>query len=147
MAWVVIDLDGGSEEDYQKLQNLQLQIGHHPSVISLETGMLRTPMVIGITAENATTVDQAVEEGGETLFLDGSLAQRLQHEGVTSGVAIAAFIDGQNSEAAIQFMDDLDLLMERTKSKVWLEVICPRVHKPRKHSKNLGLHRFYRLGW
>ena len=50
LAWVVIDLDGGSEEDYQKLQNLQLQIGHHPSVISLETGMLRTPMVIGITA-------------------------------------------------------------------------------------------------
>ena len=113
LAWVVIDLDGGSEEDYQKLQNLQLQIGHHPSVISLETGMLRTPMVIGITAENATTVDQAVEEGGETLFLDGSLAQRLQHEGITSGVAIAVFIDGQNSEAAIQFMDDLDLLMER----------------------------------
>ena len=113
LAWVVIDLDGGSEEDYLKLQNLQQQIGHHPSVISLETGMLRTPMVIGITAENATTVDQAVEEGGETLFLDGSLAQRLQHEGVTSGVAIAVFIDGQNSEAAIQFMDDLHLLMER----------------------------------
>ena len=113
LAWVVIDLDGGSEEDYQKLQNLQLQIGHHPSVISLETGMLRTPMVIGITAENATTVDQAVKEGDETLFLDGSLAQRLQHEGVTSGVAIAVFIDGQNSEAAIQFMDDLDLLMQR----------------------------------
>lgn len=113
LAWVVIDLDGGSEEDYLKLQNLQQQIGHHPSVISLETGMLRTPMVIGITAENATTVDQAVEEGGETLFLDGSLAQRLQHEGATSGVAIAVFIDGQNSEAAIQFMDDLHLLMER----------------------------------
>ena len=112
LAWVVIDLDGGSEEDYQKLQDLQQQIGHHPSVISLETGMLRTPMVIGITAENATTVDQAVEDGGETLFLDGSLAQRLQHDGVTSGVAIAVFIDGQNSEAAIQFMDDLDLLME-----------------------------------
>ncbi|DAC60708.1 MAG TPA: hypothetical protein D7I10_07625 [Candidatus Poseidoniales archaeon] len=113
LAWVVIDVDGGSEEDYLKLQNLQQQIGHHPSVISLETGMLRTPMVIGITAENATTVDQAVEEGDETLFLDGSLAQRLQHEGVTSGVAIAVFIDGQNSEAAIQFMDDLHLLMER----------------------------------
>ena len=112
LAWVVIDLDGDSEEDYQKLQNLQLQMGYHPSVISLETGMLRTPMVIGITSDNATTVDQAIEEERETLFLDGSLAQRLQHEGVTSGVAIAVFIDGQNSEAAIQFMDDLDLLME-----------------------------------
>ena len=105
-------------------------------------------MVIGITSENATTVDQAVEEGGETLFLDGSLAQRLQHEGVTSGVAIAVFIDGQNSEAAIQFMDDLDLLMERNQiDGVVGGVICPQVHKPRKHSKNLRLHRFYRLGW
>ncbi len=113
LAWVVVDLDGESEEDYQKLQDLQMQLGHHPSVISLETGMLETPMVIGITSENATTVDQAVEEGSGTLFLDGSLAQRLQLNGVTTGVAIAVFIDGQNSEAAIQFMDDLELLMDR----------------------------------
>ena len=113
IAWVIVDVDGDSEEDYQKLLSLQQQLGQHPSVISLETGMLEIPMVVGIKAENATTVDEAIADQNSTIFLDGSLSQKLQRDGVTTGVSIAVFIDGQNSEAAIQFAEDLDGLLEQ----------------------------------
>ena len=112
VTWVVVDVEGDSEDDYRMLQDLQQQLGYHPSVISLETGMLSTPMVVGLTSENATTVDEAASQRNETIFLDGSLAQRLQIDGKTSGVAIAVFIDGQNSEAAIQFVEDVEALFE-----------------------------------
>ena len=47
-AWVVVDLDGSDESDFDALQDLQKQLGQHPSVISLETGLLQTPVVVGI---------------------------------------------------------------------------------------------------
>jgi hypothetical protein len=111
IAWVVIDVEGDSQEDYLSVINLQKQIGQHPSVISLETGLLRTPMVIGIPDSNVmNTVDDAVEyEGNSSLFED----LRLQNSGVTTGISIAVFIDGQNSYAAMQFSDDVEQLIAR----------------------------------
>ena len=112
IAWVIIDADGDSPEDYQNILDIQRQLSQHPSVISLETGMGHSPMVVGISSESANTLNDAVEDPNSTLFLDDSLSQRLQKNGETTGFAIAVFIDGQNSEAAMQFSDDVDDLLD-----------------------------------
>ena len=44
-TYVVINIDGDSTTDLDRVRNLQLQLGQHPSVISLDNGMLRSPMV------------------------------------------------------------------------------------------------------
>ena len=110
IAWVVIDVEGDSQSDYEAVLNLQQQLGQHPSVISLETGLLQTPLVIGVSdSRGANTIDEAVElEGDSTLFKD----LRLQKDGATTGISIAVFIDGRNSDAAMQFSDDVDELLE-----------------------------------
>ena len=109
IAWIVVDVEGDSQLDYDSILNFQTQLGQHPSVISLETGLLQTPMVIGISdSDGMNTIDDAVEfEGDSTLFQD----LRLQKDGVTTGVSIAVFIDGRNSDAAMQFSDDVEGLM------------------------------------
>ena len=108
-AWVVIDVDGDSTEDYLRVLSLQQQLGQHPSVISLETGLLRTPLVIGISGdEGGDTIDEAIESGGDSpLFND----PRLQKNDATTGIAIAVMIDGQNSDAAMKFSDDTTQLL------------------------------------
>tara|TARA_B110000438_G_scaffold240641_1_gene239391 strand:- start:686 stop:2860 length:2175 start_codon:yes stop_codon:yes gene_type:complete len=110
IAWVVVDVEGDNQSDYEAVLNLQRQLGQHPSVISLETGLLQTPMVIGVTDSNEmNTIDGAAQfEEDSTLFKD----LRLQKDGVTTGVSIAVFIDGRNSDAAIQFSDDVDELID-----------------------------------
>ena len=109
IAWIVVDVEGDNQSDYEAIMNLQQQLGQHPSVISLETGLLRTPLVIGIGDSNEmNTIDEVVDfEGGSTLFQD----VRLQKDGVTTGVSIAVFIDGRNSDAAMEFSDDVEQLM------------------------------------
>ena len=109
IAWIVVDVEGDSQLDYDSILNFQTQLGQHPSVISLETGLLQTPLVIGISdSDEMNTIDDAVEfEGDSTLFQD----LRLQKDGVTTGVSIAVFIDGRNSDAAMQFSDDVGGLM------------------------------------
>ena len=110
IAWVVVDVDGGSSADYIALQNLQQQLGQHPSVISLETGLLQSPMVIGVPhVENASTIDAAAESSGDSVIFQD---MRLAKEGVTSGVSIAVLIDGKDSMAAMQFTDDVEWLLE-----------------------------------
>ncbi|MDP6323958.1 MAG: hypothetical protein QF684_00115 [Candidatus Thalassarchaeaceae archaeon] len=109
IAWIVVDVEGDDQSDYEAIMNLQQQLGQHPSVISLETGLLRTPLVIGIGDSNEmNTIDEVVDfEGVSTLFQD----VRLQKDGVTTGVSIAVFIDGRNSDAAMEFSDDVEQLM------------------------------------
>lgn len=109
IAWIVVDVEGDNQSDYEAIMNLQQQLGQHPSVISLETGLLRTPLVIGIGDSNEmNTIDEVVDfEGVSTLFQD----VRLQKDGVTTGVSIAVFIDGRNSDAAMEFSDDVEQLM------------------------------------
>ena len=109
IAWVVVDVEGDSSEDYHSILNLQQQLGQHPSVISLETGLLRSPMVIGVSeSDGMNTIDSASGfDGDSALFQD----LRLQKNGVTTGVSIAVFIDGRDSDAAMEFSDDVDELI------------------------------------
>ena len=109
-AWIVVDVEGDSTEDLQMVRNLQQQLGQHPSVLSFDTGLIKTPMVMGIPNGDTTesTIDQVVEMSQGTIILDDA---RLQSDGITTGVSIAVLIDGQNADAALIFADDVtDLL-------------------------------------
>ena len=113
IAWVIIDVDGDSPEDYESVLQLQTQLGHHPSVISFETGLLESPLVLGISHDNddqdSPTVNSVADLNQGTPIMED---HRLQDDGVTTGVAIAVFIDGGNADAALQFLDDVTSLME-----------------------------------
>lgn len=110
VAWVIVDADGNSPEDYQRVLDLQQQLGQHPSVISLDNGMLRTPMVIGISEEpgSSHTIDSVSISSGDNLLFDNA---RLVRNDVTTGVAIAVMLDAQDSDGALLFSKDArDLL-------------------------------------
>lgn len=102
-TWIAVDADGDSEEELRRVQVLQRQLGQHPSIITFDTGVVRSPMVFGIPTQNGSSIDQVSGEDDGTLLLQDS---RLQHDGVTSGVAIIVLIDVQNVDAAIQFGKD-----------------------------------------
>ena len=113
-AWIAIDISGDSSQDLHRVLDLQQQLGTHPSVLTLDTGVFRSAMVVGLTAgENVsdnTTIDQLSSSNSGSLFLKDS---RLQTDGSTSGVAIVALIDGQDSDAALQFKNDVENLLEQ----------------------------------
>ena len=112
IAWIVVDADGDSTEDYHQVMNLQQQIGQHPSVISFDTGLIKTPMVMGMPNSVANSSEATIDQVSETN--EGSLIvhePRLQRDGVTSGVVIAVFIDGQNTDAGLMFADDVEELI------------------------------------
>ena len=113
VTWIVIEIEGESHEDYLKVVTLQKQIGQHPSVISFETGVYETPLVMGIPFgyENDinSTIDSIAESDDGTPILDD---HRLQDSGKTTGLSIAVFIDGNNADAALEFQDDVNELIE-----------------------------------
>ena len=113
IAWVVVDADGDSEEDLNNILDLQKQLGSHPSVISFETGLIRTPMILGVQGIDSglevPTIDSVSDASSGSAFVEDA---RLQRNGVTTGVAIAVLIDGQNGDAALQFLDDVEELLE-----------------------------------
>ena len=47
-TWIVIDGEGDSPEDLNKIQTFQKQLSNHPSIISIETGIYRSPLILGI---------------------------------------------------------------------------------------------------
>lgn len=113
VAWIVVDVDGDSVDDFDALRNLQSQLGDHSSVIKLDSGMHRAPLVIGIPMdvglpENSTVDSAAVDSTGSLLTEDA----RLQRDGVTTGVAIAVLIDGEDIDAALEFKADVAALLE-----------------------------------
>ena len=110
-AWVVVDAEGDSNEDLQQVRDLQQQLGRHPSVISFDTGLIKTPMVMGIPdGDSGTTIDEVFQMNEGTVILDDA---RLQRNGITSGVAIVVLIDGQNTDAALIFADDVTELLNQ----------------------------------
>ena len=113
VTWIIVDVEGNSHADYLKLVDIQKQIGDHPSVISFETGLYETPLVMGAPYgyENQLngTLDYTSESTEGTPILDD---HRLQIEGKTTAFVIAVFIDGSNSEAALDFLDDVSNLMD-----------------------------------
>lgn len=109
-AWIVVDVEGDSTEDLQMVRDLQHQIGQHPSVISFDTGLIKTPMVMGIPDSGIaeTSIDQVVEMSTGTIILDDA---RLQRDGVTTGISIAVLIDVRNADAGLIFADDVAELL------------------------------------
>ena len=109
ITWVVIDLEEDSIEDAEDFSNFQRQLGQHPSIIALETGLSRSPLVIGIIdiPEN-TTIKQALDENRDSIFSEDI---RLYEDGAVTGVYLAVLIDGQNADAAMQFSEDVNQLI------------------------------------
>ena len=112
IAWLVVDVDGDSPDDLHDVLDLQQQIGNHPSVISLDTGVVRRPMVLGLPMDAGvsknSTIDGLQSYDSVSLLLKDA---RLRHDGVTTGVAIAILIDSQNADAALRFQSDLQSLL------------------------------------
>ncbi len=113
VTWVIIDVEGNSHADYLKLVDIQKQIGNHPSVISFETGLYETPLVMGAPYgyENVmnSTLDSTSESTEGSAILDD---HRLQTNGQTTAFVVAVFIDASNSEAALEFLDDVSNLLD-----------------------------------
>lgn len=111
-AWIVVDVEGDSTEDLQQVRDLQQQLGRHPSVISFDTGLIKTPMIMGIPdgGGEETTIDQVSEMSPGTIMLDDA---RLQRNGVTTGISIAVLIDVQNADAGLIFADDVAELLNQ----------------------------------
>ncbi len=113
VTWVIIDVEGDSHSDYLKAVNIQKQIGQHPSVISFETGVYETPLVMGIPygyeSQNNATIDFISETNDGSSVLDD---HRLQSNGETIALVIGVFIDGGNAGAALDFKDDVSSLVD-----------------------------------
>ncbi len=112
-ALMIIDAEGDSLEDLIKIQNFQKQLSYHPSIIGIETGLTRSPLVIGIPVDNTgienPTINSILETQGEPLIYFNS---KVEVDGVTTGVAIAVLIDGKNPEAALEFSNDVQELID-----------------------------------
>jgi predicted RND superfamily exporter protein len=109
IAWVVLEVEGDSADDLQQVMDFQEQLKYHPSIISIDSGMFRSPLVIGLSndGEGATINEYATSTNGSMLMDDA----RLQKDGITTGVAIAVFIDGKNIDASLIFKDDVENLL------------------------------------
>ncbi|MDP6870237.1 MAG: hypothetical protein QGI21_05645 [Candidatus Poseidoniaceae archaeon] len=113
VTWVVVNTEGDSTDDFQAIVDFQKQLGNHPSVISFETGIMKSPLVMGITTNSQgltnSTFDQVSQYSYGSPIMDD---HRLQSSGKTTGIAIALFIDGSNADAALQLMEDIDYLLD-----------------------------------
>lgn len=112
MAWIIIDAEGDSTTDLIKIQNFQKQLSYHPSIISIDTGIYQTPLIMGVPnydggMENVT-INKILNEF-EDSFIHSN--PKLQKDGVTTGVAISVLIDGSFADAALEFSDDVRFLM------------------------------------
>ncbi len=118
ITWIAIDVDGDSTEDYLKVRNFQNQLSFHPSIINLDTGLIRNPMIIGLQNPigniSTQTINSVSSDNAESIFMDD---QRLQNNGVTTGVIIGVLIDGENADAALELSNDIySLLSENSLS-------------------------------
>ncbi len=117
-TWIVIDADGDSPDDLSKIQDFQKQLSNHPSIISIETGIYRSPLILGIPYSDGNFENETIN-----MILDGfdnsqiQTNPKLEIEGTTTGVAISVFIDGKDSDAAIQFAKDVRTLLSERELK------------------------------
>ena len=111
-TWIVIDGDGDSPDDLDKIQTFQKQLSNHPSIISIETGIYRSPLILGIPYSEGSfendTINTILDDFNDLLIQTNP---KLESEGVTTGVAISVFIDGKDSDAAIEFANDVRTLL------------------------------------
>tara|TARA_B110000459_G_scaffold92179_1_gene103063 strand:+ start:1259 stop:3451 length:2193 start_codon:yes stop_codon:yes gene_type:complete len=109
-AWILVNVKGDSVEEYRHLLAFQEQLKNHPSIISLDTGLSQTKLMIGIpeSDEVNATLDQVLS----TSSVDSLIVKdpRLQSDGATYAVVLVVYLDGQNTDAALAFNDDVRTL-------------------------------------
>ena len=109
-VWIVIDAAGDSTDDLNRIQDFTEQLVDHPTIINIDSGIYRSPLVMGLGSDgHGTTIDEYANSASGSLFLDDP---RLQSDGVTTGIAMIALIDGNNTDAALQFKKDVENLLE-----------------------------------
>ena len=112
IVWIVVDTQGDDPQALQDILDLQQQISQHPSIISYDTGLIQTKLVMGLPnfdSNQSNTLDLVVENSTTSILMNDF---RLIEDDVTKGVAIAAFIDGENADAALDFKYDVEELLE-----------------------------------
>ena len=112
IVWIVVDGDGDDPQALQEILALQQQISQHPSIISYDTGLIQTKLIIGIPnieANENTTLNTAIVTEDQSILMNDF---RLIENELTQGVAIAAFIDGEDADGALAFKNDVEQLMK-----------------------------------
>ena len=106
-TWILVEVDGDSPEGYRQVLAFQEQLRNHPSIISLDTGLTQSKLMIGIPSSE--DLNATVDEVFSTSSLDSLLVKdpRLQSGGDTYAVLIVVYLDGQNTDAALAFNDDV----------------------------------------
>ncbi len=110
--YVTIDADGSDADKASKVLKFQNQIGLHPSVISLDTGIIRQPLVSGVPTDlnsSFNTIDLMFEEALNSSEITD---QRLLREGETQGVVVQIQIDSRDADAALAFGEDVRFVMD-----------------------------------
>ena len=112
IVWIVIDANGDDPQALQEILAFQQQISQHPSIISYDTGLIQTKLVMGVPnfdiTEN-TTLNTAIGTSKQSILMNDF---RLIEDDLTKGVAIAAFIDGKDADGALDFKTDVEELIE-----------------------------------
>ena len=112
-ALIILDAKGNSTEDLIKVQNFQKQLSYHPSIINIDTGISRVPLIIGIPTDNNgienPTIDSLLETQEDSII---DVENKITNDGITIGVALGVLIDGHNSDAALEFSDDVKKLIK-----------------------------------
>ena len=112
IVWIVVDGDGDDPQALQEILALQQQISQHPSIISYDTGLIQTKLIIGIPnieVNENTTLNTAIITEDQSILMNDF---RLIENELTQGVAIAAFIDGEDADGALAFKNDVEQLMK-----------------------------------
>ena len=109
-AWILVNVKGDSVEEYRHLLAFQEQLRNHPSIISLDTGLSQSKLMIGIPDSNDenATLDQVLSSSS----LDSLMVKdpRLQSDGETYAVVLVVYLDGLDTDAALAFIDDVRVL-------------------------------------
>jgi len=111
-TWILVEVEGDSPEEYRKVLAFQEQLKSHPSIISLDTGISQSKLMIGIPSSqhiNATVDEVFINSSIDSFLVNDN---RLQSDGKTYGILIVVYLDGQNTDAALAFNNDVRDLFE-----------------------------------
>ena len=111
-TWILVEVKGDSPEEYRKVLAFQEQLKNHPSIIALDTGISQSKMMIGIPISQQinATVDEVFNNSSQVSLLIKD--SRLQSDGTTYCVLIVVYLDGQNTDAALAFNEDVRGLLD-----------------------------------
>lgn len=111
-TWIIIDAEGDSSEDLKNIISFQKQLSNHPSIMSIDNGLYKSPLIIGINNEYSNfdnqTIDSIDNKNRNSLMNSNPI---LKKNNITTGIAITVIIDGQNSDAAVDFAEDVRFLI------------------------------------